>query len=72
MARFSSVGDFDDFFPTESELIKFFRKWRRRYRRPGNFDEKAEFHKMMLDKRRWKEIEEDKDLKWVIDSRILS
>ncbi|MEM2173346.1 MAG: hypothetical protein QXS66_08960 [Thermoproteota archaeon] len=63
-----TIGDFDDFFPTESELIKFFRRWRRHHHRYEKFDMELEFHRMMVDRMRWKEIEEDKDFKWMIDS----
>ncbi len=62
------AGDFYDVFPLESELIKFFRRWRRRYHRHEKLDMELEFHKMMVDRSRWREIEEDKDLKWIIDS----
>ncbi|MEM2897652.1 MAG: hypothetical protein QXG01_08850 [Candidatus Bathyarchaeia archaeon] len=62
------AGDFYDVFPLQSELIKFFRRWRRRHHRYEKFDMELEFHRMMVDRRRWKEIEEDKDFKWMIDS----
>ncbi|MEM3388104.1 MAG: hypothetical protein QW491_01620, partial [Thermoproteota archaeon] len=65
---FPPAGDFYDVFPLESELKKFFRRWRRRHHRYEKFDMELEFHRMMVDRMRWKEIEEDKDFKWMIDS----